>query len=340
MLMDEKVSFDYFYGSEADAFSFYRIPKLLFTCDFFRNLSIEAKVLYGLMLDRMGLSVKNKWFDSDNRAYIYFSIEDAMELLNCGKNKAIKSMQELDIEEGIGLIEKRRQGMGKANIIYVKSFSVDQGLKFNNKTSSSGEDTEVYISNHSLEQNSRGLQIKLPEVYKEDTNKNIINNTESSNTKSNLILSDESGIGIQSAQSGSIKLTAEPQMRLDMMDEASIYSEIIKENIEYDILVQNRNFDKEILDGLFDLILETVLNKNETIVIASNEYSTNFVKGKMLKLTSSHIEYVIDCFTSNTTKVKNVKKYLLAALFNAPSTIGSYYQAEVNHDFPQYARTN
>ena len=74
------------------------------------------------MLDRMSLSIKNQWFDEKNRAYIYFSIEDIMELLNCGRNKAIKSMRELDDETGIGLIEKRRQGFGKVNVIYVKTF--------------------------------------------------------------------------------------------------------------------------------------------------------------------------------------------------------------------------
>ena len=74
------------------------------------------------MLDRMSLSVKNRWFDEENKAYIYFSVEDIMELLNCGKNKAVKIMQELDDETGIGLIEKRRQGFGKVNIIYVKTF--------------------------------------------------------------------------------------------------------------------------------------------------------------------------------------------------------------------------
>ena len=120
--MDKKMKFKYFYGSEADQFSFYRIPKVLFTDSYFKDLSSDAKILYGLMLDRMSLSIKNQWFDEKNRAYIYFSIEDIMELLNCGRNKAIKYMQELDDETGIGLIEKRRQGFGKVNIIYVKTF--------------------------------------------------------------------------------------------------------------------------------------------------------------------------------------------------------------------------
>ena len=115
--MDKKMNFKYFYGTEADQFSFYRIPKALFTNDYFKDLSSDAKILYGLMLDRMSLSIKNQWFDEENRAYIYFSIEDIMELLNCGRNKAVKSLQELDDEKGIGLIEKRRQGFGKVSEI-------------------------------------------------------------------------------------------------------------------------------------------------------------------------------------------------------------------------------
>lgn len=318
--MDGKVTFDYFYGTGADAFSFYRIPKLLFTYDYFKVLSTDAKVLYGLMLDRMGLSVKNRWFDNDNRAYIYFSIEDAMELLNCGKNKAIKSMQELDSEQGIGLIEKRRQGMGKANIIYVKSFSVDEGIKFKNQTSknsSDEENIEVCNSNRSLEQTSRGLQIKLPEVYIEDPNNNNNNNTELSNTESNLILSVDDGMRI---------------------DEMTAYSKIIRKNLELDIMLERYPFEKELIQGIYDLILETVLTKGKTIVIASNEYPTELVKSKFLKLDSMHLEYVMDCFKSNTTKVMNIKKYLMASLFNAPSTISGYYQAEVNHDMPQFAK--
>ena len=117
--MSEKITFSYFYGQEADMLSFYRIPKLLFTNDYFRELSTDAKVLYGLMLDRMSLSIKNKWFDVENRAYIYFSVEDTMELLNCKKNKALDTIKAL---EDFSLIERKRQGQGKPAITYVKSF--------------------------------------------------------------------------------------------------------------------------------------------------------------------------------------------------------------------------
>lgn len=118
------ICFDYFRGSEAEQYNFYRIPKALFTAECFKSLSCEAKVLYGLMLDRMGLSMKNQWFDEENRAYIIFTVEEIMELLCCKTQKAIKLVKELDTENGIGLIEKRRLGFGRPNIIYVKNFLI------------------------------------------------------------------------------------------------------------------------------------------------------------------------------------------------------------------------
>ena len=136
-----------------------------------------------------------------------------------------------------------------------------------------------------------------------------------SNTESNLIVSGNDG----------------------MRREIEAYSEIIRENIEIDILRERYPYEKELIDGIYDLILETVLCKNDVIIVASNRYPAELVRSKFLKLNSSHIEYAIDCFKSNTTKVRNIKKYLLTTLFNAPSTISGYYQAEVNHDFPQYA---
>lgn len=130
----------------------------------------------------------------------------------------------------------------------------------------------------------------------------------------------------------SINLTPE-----DAIDEMEGYSEIIKENIEYDSLLLAHPYDQEMVEGIFDLILETVLSKNGEITIAGDVYPKNLVKSKFLKLNYSHVEYVINCLGKNTTKVRNIKSYLLASLFNAGSTISSYYRAEVNHDMPQYA---
>ena len=116
------MEFDYFYGPEdAEQYQFYRIPKLLITSDQFKDVSVEAKLLYGLMLDRLSLSIKNGWFDSLNRAYIIYTIEDVSEDMHCASQKAVKLVAEL--EKKAGLIRKKRQGLGKPSLIYVLKFS-------------------------------------------------------------------------------------------------------------------------------------------------------------------------------------------------------------------------
>ena len=125
----QEIQFDYFHGMEAEQYTFYRIPKILFTAECFKTISCEAKVLYGLLLDRMSLSIKNRWFDEEDRVYIIFTVEEIAELMNCGTQKAVRLLKELDSEKGIGLVEKRRLGLGKPNVIYVKNFMVKQPEK-------------------------------------------------------------------------------------------------------------------------------------------------------------------------------------------------------------------
>ena len=278
--MEKKMTFNYFYGTEADQFSFYRIPKALFTDSYFKDLSSDAKILYGLMLDRMSLSIKNQWFDDKNRAYIYFSIEDIMELLNCGRNKAIKSMRELDDETGI------------ANF-----------MKSQNQTSRSPEN-------------------KLQEVYISNPNNTNLSDTEMNDNKSNQIVSAD-----ENRSDGD-----------NRSEDYQAYENLVKETIDYESLEVTHHDDMRQVDEIVNLIVEIVMCKNDKILIASNWYPASLVKKKFLMLTYSHIEYVLHCMSGNTTKVKNIKKYLLAALFNAPSTMNGYYQAEVNHDMPGLVR--
>ena len=111
-----------------------------------------------------------------------------------------------------------------------------------------------------------------------------------------------------------------------------MYEEIIKDNIDYDILLQDKRIDKDRLNEIVDLILETVCTARKQIRIAGDDYPAELVKAKFMKLNSSHIEFVLDCMQENTTKIRNIKQYLKAVLFNAPSTIDSYYTALVAHD--------
>ncbi|WP_036613235.1 DUF6017 domain-containing protein [Oribacterium sp. P6A1] len=313
--MSERIIFDYFKGQESDMLSFYRIPKLLFTNDYFKQLCVEAKVLYGLMLDRMSLSLKNKWFDAENRAYIYFSQQDAMEMLNCKENKIGALFKDL---EQFQLIERKKQGQGKPTIIYLKNFvqeenicqtfektmsKEDENKSNNDKVSDMGK-TNVKTLEKSM---SRPLKNPSPDMGKTNANYNNINNTDLN------------------------------KYHIDQIDqtlnaEYLAYAERIRENLELSLMKIRYPHYAEVIDGIYDLIIETVINKNDIIWISKNKYPGELVRSKFLKLNSSHIEYVLECMKQSTTKIRNIKSYLLSALFNAPTTIGSYYQAEANYD--------
>lgn len=178
--MGKQIQFDYYYGIEAEQFSFYRVPRLLIKDERFKGLSSDAKLLYGLMLDRMSLSMKNGWLDEENRAYIIYTLDNVMEDLGCAKATCVKIMKELDSDNGIGLIEKKRRGLGKPDIIYVKNFATigeaeeetpanadvstevqDLNLKSSKSYTSRSSETELQ---EFKKQTSRSLKILLQEV--------------------------------------------------------------------------------------------------------------------------------------------------------------------------------
>ena len=333
--MNKKLEFDYYYGTEAEQFSFIRIPTVLVRNPYFKELSNDAKLLYGLMLDRMSLSMKNHWFDEENRAYICYSIENIMESLNCGKNKAIRLLKDLDTETGIGLIEKKKRCNCKANIIYVKSFmkvlnqddneiSIPQGgdNEFENQTSKICGTDESPKSKPEVCENSdfESPILGTNQCPKEDTNNTKYINTKYNNTQSNHIISTEDS------------------SELKDNDTVTEYENLVKENIDYDTLMFDYKYDRELIQGLYDLILEVLLTEEKTIRVAGGIKSSELVKGRFMRLRMNHIQYVVECLKKNTTKVNNVKAYMLTALFNAPATINEYYNAKVNNEM--YGETN
>lgn len=339
------MEFNYYYGEEAEQFSFIRIPKVMLTEERFSSLSLSAKILYGLLLDRMSLSARNGWLDEEKRVYIIFKIEEIQDILGFSKKKSIDYLNEL---EQFGLVEKKRRGLGLPSILYIKSFmlledangtsrgvEIDTSVKANigvDEEENIEETDKLRLENLEImvsEDKScvRGVEIALQEVSEREplevsfsaplNNNTKDTNTEINNIKSNPILSSRDRMGL---------------------DETNAYRDLLMENIEYKYLLERYPYDKELIEGILDIILEAVVSQKDYIVVSSDMYPSQIVKSKFLKLNNSHIEYVMDCFKSNTTKVRNIKKYLMASLFNAPSTISGYYQAEVNHDFPQYAR--
>ena len=292
------MEFDYFYGPEdAEQYQFYRIPKLLITSEQFKDISVEAKLLYGLMLDRLSLSIKNGWFDSLNRAYIIYTIDDVMEDMHCRSQKACKLVSEL--EKNAGLIKKKRQGLGKPSLIYVLKFS----------TVCPQKDSESHFKkceNHT----SGDVKITLQEVRKSHGSNTDNNDTDNRYTENPIY----------------------PGRDADGMAKRRSYESYFRDALEFDYLLQQYPYDRETLQEILDLLVDTVCTKREYIRIASDDRPRDVVKSRFMKLDSSHIQYVLDCLKENTTDVRNIKQYLLAALYNAPGTISSYYSAKVNHD--------
>ena len=295
--------YDYFYGAESEQFSFYRIPKVLFTEERFKAISAEAKVLYGLLLDRMSLSAKNGWQDKENRVYIIFTIEDIMEAMGCADQKAGKLLYEL--ESKCGLIERKRQGLGKPNLIYVKNFVTPSESRFLNR------------ENH----DSGEVKITDQEPLKSRSNNTENNNTERSDTDSFPFTSFREDHGRESK-------------RRDV-NQRDRYREIISENISYGILLQDYPLDRDILTEILELMVDTVCTTRSTVRISGDDKPAEVVKSQFLKLDSEHIRFVMDGLKDNTTRIRNMRQYLLATLYNAPLTIGNYYRSLVSHDMSE-----
>ncbi len=355
--MGEPLKFDYYYGVEAEQFSFYRVPRLLIKDGRFKDLSSDAKLLYGLMLDRMALSMKNGWIDEENRAYIYYTLDNIMEDLGCGREKCSKVLAELDSKKGIGLIQKKRQGLGKPDMIYVMNFASIQPEKEEESTVGSASDTDVstevrksnfkkyenqtsassetelqeirksnfkkYENRTSASSISEPQEVRFPNPNYNNTNYNEQNYTDMSYTNPiNQSLGEADSSGIQ-----------EKADTIDVIDETNAYMKLIRDNIEYEHHMKyDQRGEKEMYEEIYETICDIVCVKREKIRINGEDYPYELVKSRFLKLNSSHVEYVMGCMKNTVTKITNIRSYLITALYNAPTTMSHYYQQEVQHD--------
>lgn len=284
--------YDYFYGAEAEQFSFYRIPKVLFTEERFRSVSAEAKVLYGLLLDRMSLSCKNGWLDRAGRVYIIFTIEEVMTALGCADQKAGKLLH--DLESKCRLIERKRQGLGKPNLIYVKNF-VEKDVD-----------------------NTSGSSTPSPESRSNNTENN---DTDFSDTDSFPFTSFRRDHG-REAKGNEAALRER-------------YRELIAENIAYDALLTDYPYEQDTLEEILELLVDVVCTTKSSVRISGDDKPAEVVRNRFLKLNSEHIRFVVGGLKENTTRIRNMRQYLLATLYNAPLTIGNYYRSLVSHDMSE-----
>lgn len=304
------MNYDYFYGGQSESFSFYRIPRQLVTGAEFRHLSTDAKLLYGMMLDRMGLSARNGWYDELDRVYIYYTVDEIMEDLCCGHNKAVRLLAELDTVKGVGLIERKKQGQGKPTIIYVRQFveTTHRGKselprlpKTGSAEASKGEakaarnDTSILPENGSADRPKR------------ETNYTDISQNEKSYTDPSIY-----------------PAPSPPESYEACLEE-------IKEQIDYPLL--SISYMDDTPDGVLELICDVLCSTATGIKIGRETIPSTKVKARFRKLRFEHISYVLDSLEKTSSDIKNIRAYLLTALYNAPVTIDAYYSAAVRHDF-------
>ena len=277
--MTEK--YDYHYNWESGKFNFYRIPKTLILDPIFASLSAEAKLLYGLMLDRMELSKKSGWVDDYNRVYIYYAYRTIQEHMGCGKNKPTKLLREL---EEHGLIHRIRQGQGKPDRIYVMNFVTD-----NNQSHNSGA------------QNTENRASGSPKTGIPNSLGPGCNYTEKIDTKN-----------IDTNQS----------LRINYVEDAI---ELLKYKWGYIALLDT--FPADTLDNIILLGADILCGKKETIRVAGENMAIEQVKSRLLSLDMTHIDYVLESVSKTEKEIKNLRAYLLTALYYAPTTIDAYYEA-------------
>ena len=284
------MTLDYFYGQAGELFSFFRIPKALFQESQFQSLSTDAKTLYGILLDRMSLSVKNEWFDKKGRVFIIFTIEDVKRTLRCADNKATRLLREL---EEFGLIERKRRGQGKPCLVYVKNFS--------------SESSKESVKNRDND-DSCGSKIACQDPVKSRGIKKKENKTEMNNT--NLILSDES----------------------EKMKNRELLEEYFSHSIEIDLLLRLYPDDEDTLYQIVNLLVDTCATNRKLLHIAGDDKPAEVVRSRFMKLNADHIRFVLKCLAENSSPIRNMKQYLLASLYNAPTTMQLSYQNQTNHD--------
>ena len=335
------MQFDYFYGSEAEQFTFYRIPKILITSPHFKKISDSAKLLYGLMLDRMSLSIRNGWLDDDNRAYIFFTTNDVMEQMCCGTEKATKMLTELDSEKGIGLIERVKQGQGKPAIIYLKKFyeleDTARSTKLSEIDSQDFQESKVKTfenrktrlskiesqdfrksKNKTFENRKSGLS----EIEKQDFRKSKCNYNNINNTDINYIYPiNQDNYNIQNSDT---------QTEEEWIDRYTKTVDEIKKQIDYDYLINHA--ERDIVDEVVNIMAEVMTVYRPKYKIEGDFIEYNAVVNKFRQITAQKLEICLLAYSRKIQRIKNPKAYWISTLYNIPLTSEIVLQNMINSD--------
>lgn len=323
-----KTEFDYYYGVEAEQFTFVRVPKVLFTDkEHFGGLSNEAKLLYGLLLERMSLSRKNNWIDKHNRVYIIFPVEEIEESLDVGHEKALNLLKELDDQSGIGLVRKKRRGLGLPSILYVKNFIVKGEQNTDHvPTSRSLENGIQEVGKtdfkKSENQTSANPKNRLLEVRNSDSNNIDINNTDMSYTYDQSINLPRTDF--QNFSPGADGL-------IDGIDRRTV-EEKVKKQIDYDCLISHPDSSVvQMAEEIKDLMVD-VLCGERSVVSEGKRISEETARAAYRKITYEHIQYVMKSLVSYPDKISRIDRFLTTSLYNSVYTLTNSTFAGFEHD--------
>lgn len=308
-----KMNLDYYYGIEAEQFAFFRIPKLLMKDESFKGISNTAKLIYGMLLDRMALSVKNGWLDDTGRVYIYYSVDELCEDLNCSKPTVVKLLAELDSVKGIGLIEKKRQGFGKPDRIYVKNFIVK------NPQSDIQEKHESEIEKEAVK--TEDTQ-RLKNLTTENVEESADNSAESDiddkgNDTQRLKILTSCGQEILPQKVKKFDPNNTEYNKTDMSNPLSSERLFIPLLISRDWLELKEKYpdDADMLNTISALITDTLNTDKQYLRICGNNCEAALIKKQFQKLKAQHIEYVLSNIRISAKPVHNMRAYFLTALY-------------------------
>ena len=338
--MAEKNMFDYFYGSQSEQFSFFRLPKIIVRDEKFKKISSDAKILYGIMLDRMSLSRENHWVDDQNRVYIIFTLNEVMKEFECCKRKAVSLMAELDSKSGIGLIEKKKQGLGRPDLIYLKNFIVPMDYS---KLTTAEETVEDFVGKVLHLKSGKEMHLQDGKEMQLQEGKNMhFQSGKEMHLQDSKDVHLQSGMGVQPNNTNNNNTDSTDTESInpinlnnneDGSDMIDLYRRIVKQNICYDSLYENVSIMKRrMLDEIVELMVEVLVVNRKSMRIAGAEYPYPLVKSRFMCIGQDHVEYVLDCLDQTSTKIGNVKAYILTSLFNATATIDTFYTSLVHHD--------
>ena len=323
-----KTEFDYYYGVEAEQFTFVRVTKVLFTDkEHFGGLSNEAKLLYGFLLERMSLSRKNNWIDAHNRVYIIFPIDEIAEIMGVCHEKALNLLKELDDQSGIGLVRKKRRGLGLPSILYVKNFIVKGEQNTDRVPKSRGtvngiQEVGKTDFKKSENQTSANPKNRLLEVRNSDSNNIDINNTDMSYTCDQSI--DRSEAGFQNFSPGADGL-------IDGIDRNTVEEEV-KKQIDYDCLVSNPDSSVvQMVEEIKDLMVDVICGER-TAISEGKRVSEETAKAAYRKITFEHVQYVLHSLVNYPDKISRIDRFLTTSLLNSVYTLMNSTFAGFEHN--------